>query len=46
MQREYGLTPNGNHLGGKWVLRGPEGQFIDFDKYRSDLMERNGFESA
>lgn len=40
MQREYGETPNGNPLSGRWVLR-KEGQFIDFDQYRSDLAERN-----
>lgn len=46
MQREYGFTPNGNSLGGKWVLRGPEGEWIDFDKYRHDLLARHGFECA
>ncbi|HET6890503.1 MAG TPA: hypothetical protein VFH31_05325 [Pyrinomonadaceae bacterium] len=46
MQREYGFTPNGNSLGGKWVLRGPEGEWIDFDQYRHDLMARHWFESA
>jgi len=40
MQREYGETPNGNQLGGRWVLR-KDGDFIDFDKYRFDLAERN-----
>lgn len=40
LQREYGETPNGNALNGRWVLRS-EGNFIDFDKYRYDLAERN-----
>lgn len=39
MQREYGLTPNGNPAG-RWVLR-KEGEFVDFDRYRNDLAERN-----
>lgn len=43
MKRENGLTPHGNPLNGKWVLRN-NGQFVDFDRYRSDLAGRNGFE--
>lgn len=43
MQREYGFTPNGNHIGGRWVLRGPDGEWIDFDQYRNDLLIRNHF---
>jgi len=39
IQREYGKTPNGNDLNGRWVLR-KQGEFIDFDKYRNDLLER------
>ncbi len=27
--------------GGKWVLRGKDGQHIDTDMYRQDLVERN-----
>lgn len=46
MQREYGLTPNGNSIGGRWVLRGPENEWIDVDQYRHDLMARHDFESA
>lgn len=42
MEREYGETPNGNPLGGRWVLRTIEGTFIDFGQYRHDLAERNG----
>jgi hypothetical protein len=44
MQREYGLTPNGNPLSGRWVLRNEKGEFIDFDQYRHDLMEHNNFQ--
>lgn len=43
MRREYCLTPNGNEMNGRWVLRDITGKMIDFDQYRSDLMERNGF---
>jgi hypothetical protein len=46
MVREQGLTPNGNRIGGRWVLRGPQGEWIDVDQYRHDLMERHGFETA
>lgn len=41
MQREMGLTPNGNPLNGRWVLRSADGEFLDFDRYRHDLAERN-----
>lgn len=37
MRREYGLTPNGNPMNGRWVLRDDSGKMIDFDKYRNDL---------
>lgn len=39
LAREYGKTPNGNSMGGRWVFRDPTGKFIDFDKYRHDLEE-------
>lgn len=42
MARENGLTPAGNHVNGRWVLR-RDGEWVDFDKYRSDLAERNRF---
>lgn len=42
MEREYGETPNGNPLGGHWVLRSADAEFLDFDQYRHDLAERNG----
>jgi hypothetical protein len=44
MAREYGKTPNGNNVGGKWVLRDMNGTFIDSDQYRHDLAERNDIE--
>lgn len=43
MRREYCLTPNGNEMNGRWVLRDITGKMIDFDQYRSNLTERNGF---
>ena len=46
MQREYGDTPNGNHVAGRWVLRNHLGDWVDFDKYRSDLAERNDLRFA
>ena len=44
LQREYGETPNGNELNGRWVFRDERGKFIDFDKYRNDLAERNNLD--
>ena len=41
MARENGLTPNGNQLGGRWVLRDPHGEYVDHDQYRHDLAERH-----
>ena len=46
MQREYGETPNGNRIGGRWVLRGPGCVWLDIDYNRHDLMSRHGFVSA
>lgn len=39
---EEGKTPNGNPIGGRWVLRDAAGAWIDVDQYRHDLFERNG----
>lgn len=41
LSREHGLTPNGNPLGGQWVLRDKDGTMVAFDQYRNDLAERN-----
>ena len=35
------LTPNGNPMGQRWVLRSNPDAYIDFDQYRHDLAERN-----
>ena len=43
MGREYhGETPNGNAIGGRWVIR-QHGIFIDVDQFRTDLAERHNF---
>jgi len=43
IKREHvGETPNGNPMGGRWVLRDVALNFVDVDCYRNDLMERNG----
>lgn len=39
-RREEGLTPNGNEIGGRWVVRDRDGNFVDVDKYRNDLASR------
>ncbi len=44
LQREYGSTPNGNAMAGRWVLRDTNGTMIDFDQYRNDIAERNNLE--
>lgn len=44
IRREDGLTPNGNQLYGSWVLRDLNGNFVDCNKYRSDLMEAHGYQ--
>ena len=43
MQREEsGLTPQGNPVGGRWVLRSGDGDWIDHDQDRADLAQRHG----
>jgi hypothetical protein len=41
LKREHGFTPIGNPLNGQWVLRGANGEFLDFNQYRNDLAERH-----
>lgn len=45
-QREDGLTPNGNPIGKRWVLRDPSGAWVDFNQYRHDLFEHHGLRPA
>jgi len=40
MQREYGVTENGNDMFGRWVLRDEKGVMVDIDKYQTDIFER------
>ena len=45
MARESGtLTPNGNDVAGRWVLRNGTGEWVDYDRYRNDLAERHDLE--
>lgn len=46
MRREQGKTPNGNEIAGRWVLRDAQGDWVDVDQYRFDLMERHGFRTG
>ena len=43
MRREHGTSPNGNKIGGRWLLRGPAGEWMGHDQYRHDLAPRFGF---
>ena len=45
VQRESGLTSNGNPFKDRWVLRNPDGLFVDLDQYRSDLFDRHMFKT-
>lgn len=40
-EREFGKTPNGNDIAGRWVLRDAQHKFIDVDAYRNDMAERH-----
>jgi hypothetical protein len=45
MEREpEGESPNGNRFAGRWVLRDKDGNYLDHDQYRHDMMERHGFD--
>lgn len=46
MRREEGLTPNGNPIRGRWVLRNADGSWIGYDENRLDLATRYGFRLA
>ena len=39
IQREEGLTPSNNQIGGKWVYR-KQGKWVDYDQYLVDLCAR------
>lgn len=47
LRREYGETPNGNPIAGRWVLRDAKTlAWIDHDQYRNDLASRYKLELA
>lgn len=40
LQRERTTkTPNGNPMGGRWVLRARNGDMLTFNQYRNDIAE-------
>ena len=41
-RREDGLTPNGNPVGKRWVLRDVAGNWVSVDQYRHDFFEHHG----
>lgn len=41
-RREDGFTPNGSHVGQRWVLRDANGAWVDVNQYRHDLFEHHG----
>ncbi len=42
MKREIEtLTPGGNKMAGRWVLRDSNGEFLDYHQYSNDLAERH-----
>jgi len=45
-RREDGLTPNGNPVGQRWVLRDASGAWVDFHQYRHDLFAHNGLRTS
>lgn len=45
-RREDGLTPNGNPIGQRWVLRDTSGAWVDVNQYRHDLFEHHGLRTA
>lgn len=42
MARETGVTPNGNAVNRRWVLRKPDGTFVMVDQHRHDIFDRIG----
>jgi len=42
MKRETGTkTPGGNTTSGEWVVRDKKHRFVDFHKYRNDLIDKH-----
>lgn len=40
------VSPNGNRLHLKWVLRDKDMRYVDHDTYRHDIMARHGFSTT
>lgn len=45
-RREGGVTPNGNPVGQRWVLRDALGAWVDVNQYRHDMFEHNGLRTS
>lgn len=45
-RREDGLTPNGNPVAKRWVLRDQAGTWVDMSQYRHDLFEHHDLRTA
>lgn len=43
---EDGLTPHGNPVGRRWVLRDALGAWVDVHQYRHDLFEHNSLRTS
>ena len=41
-RREDGLTPAGNPIGKRWVLRDANGAWVECNQYRHDLFAHHG----
>lgn len=41
-RREYSVTPSGNPIAQRWVLRDATGARVDVNQYRHDLFLHNG----
>jgi hypothetical protein len=46
MKREYGVTPNRNYIGGRWVIRNRKGKILQIDQYRNSAVEKAGLSIA
>ena len=45
LKREYkSLSPGGNEMGGRWVLRENMDILIDWGQYRNDIAEHNNLD--
>lgn len=46
VRREWGTTPNGNPMAGRWVYRDGAGNLVDFNQCCNDLFEHNNLRQA